>query len=201
MDFYRIDVSTATPVWTRLFTGPQLKGFIGALGGDSAYDWVEGFEITGAGEFILMTKNSFKGTLRFWSVKTSLQSENLPQVSKVGEFSSSNVLGDDFAGMSISPSGAQLAILHTASTLSPKSRLLLYSVKDKTFTEVPTSRLYDGNNYYITWLDDDKLLTTTDLVWANDKDGGRITCLLALKTSKKCVDITGVSGYSLVGSR
>jgi hypothetical protein len=201
MDFYRIDISTATPVWTRLFTGPQLKGFIGALGGDSAYDWVEGFEITGAGEFILMTKNSFKGTLRFWSVKTSLQSENLPQVSKVGEFSSSNVLGDDFAGMSISPSGAQLAILHTASTLSPKSRLLLYSVKDKTFTEVPTSRLYDGNNYYITWLDDDKLLTTTDLVWANDKDGGRITCLLALKTSKKCVDITGVSGYSLVGSR
>ena len=201
MDFYRIDISTATPVWTRLFTGPQLKGFIGALGGDSAYDWVRGFEITGAGELILMTKNSFKGTLRFWSVKTSLQSENLPQVSKVGEFSSSNVLGDDFAGMSISPSGAQVAILHTASTLTPKSRLMIYSVADKTFKEVPVSKLYDGTNYNITWLDEDKLLKTIDLAWTNDKDGGRITCLLNLKTAEQCVNITGVSGYSLVGSR
>jgi hypothetical protein len=201
MDFYRIDISSATPVWTRLFTGPQLKGFIGALGGDSSYDWVQGFEITGTDEFLLMTKNSFKGTLRFWNVKTSLVSENVPRVSKVGEFASSNVLGDDFVGMSISPSSAQVAILHTASTLTPKSRLLIYSLAGKTFKEVPVSQLYDGTNFNITWLDEDKLLTTIDLVWTSDKDGGRITCLLDLKTAKPCVNIVGVSGYTLVGSR
>jgi hypothetical protein len=201
MDFYRIDISSATPVWTKLFSGPQLKNFIGALGGDSSYDWVQGFEITGTDEFLLMTKNSFKGTLRFWNVKTSLVSENVPRVSKVGEFASSNVLGDDFAGMSISPSGAQVAVLHTASTLTPKSRLLVYTLADKTFKEAPVSQLYDGANYNITWLDEDKLLTTIDLVWTNDKDGGRITCLLDLKITRPCLNIAGVSGYSLIGSR
>ncbi len=201
MDFYRIDISSATPVWTRLFTGSQLKGLIGSLGGDSEYDWVQGFEITGADEILLMTKNSFKGTLRFWNIKTSLLAESLPLVSKTGEFASSNTLGDSSADMSISPNGARVAILHTASTLTPKSRLLIYSLKDKTFREVPLSQLYDGNNYYITWLDEDKLLTTIGMVWDNDKDGGRITCLLDLKTANKCLNITSVSGYSLVGSR
>jgi len=42
---------------------------------------------------------------------------------------------------------------------------------------------------------------TIDLVWTNDKEGGGITCLLNLKTGKQCLNITGVSGYSLVGSR
>jgi len=201
MDFYRIVISSATPVWTRLFTGPQLKSFIGALGGDSSYDWVQGFEIIGTDEFLLMTKNSFRGTLRFWNVKTSLVSENVPRISKVGEFASSNVLGDDFVGMSMSPSGAQVAILHTASALTPKSRLLIYSLADRTFKETPVSQLYDGTNYNITWLDEDRLLTTIDLVWTNDKDGGRITCLLDLMTTRRCLNIEGVSGYSLIGSR
>ena len=103
--------------------------------------------------------------------------------------------------MSISPNGSQVAILHTVSTLTPKSRLLIYSVRDNNFKEVPVSRLYDGNNYYITWLDENNLLTTIDMVWENDKEGGRVTCLLALKTSMKCLNIAGVSGYSLIGSR
>jgi hypothetical protein len=94
-----------------------------------------------------------------------------------------------------------VAILHTASTLTPKSRLLIYSLSDKTFKEDPVSQLYDGTNFNITWLDEDKLLTTIDLVWTSDKDGGRITCLLDLKTAKPCVNIVGVSGYTLVGSR
>ena len=201
MDFYRIDISSATPVWTRLFTGSQLEGLIESLGGNREHDWVRGFEITGADELLLMTKNSLNGTLRFWNIKTSLLSASLPRVIKTGEFASSNVLGDSTAEMSISPNGSQVAILHTVSTLTPKSRLLIYSVRDNNFKEVPVSQLYDGNNYYITWLDENNLLTTIDMVWENDKEGGRVTCLLALKTSMKCLNIAGVSGYSLIGSR
>jgi hypothetical protein len=201
MDFYRIEISSGIPLWTRLFTGPQLKEIIGSLGGDSEYDWVQGFEILGKDELLLMTKNSFEGTLRFWNIKTSFFSESVPQVSKVGEFVSSNILGDDSVDISISPSGSQVAILHTASALTPKSRLLIYSVTNKTYREVAVSKLYEGNNYGITWLDEDKLLTTIDLVWTKDENGGRVTCLLRLKTAKKCLNIVGVSGYDLIGSR
>ena len=84
MDFYRIDISSATPVWTRLFTGSQLEGLIESLGGNREHDWVRGFEITGADELLLMTKNSLNGTLRFWNIKTSLLSASLTRVIKTG---------------------------------------------------------------------------------------------------------------------
>jgi hypothetical protein len=201
MDFYRIDISTSVPTWTRLFTGAQLKNLIKILGGDPEYDWVEGFELTGTKEIFLLTKNSFKGTLRFWTVITSLISTDNPRVAKIGEYQSSNELGDDSVDMAISPSNSEIAITHTVSTLTPKTKLLLYNIRTKSFRDFPVSQLFEGNNYFLSWLGDSRLIMTTGMVWTNDKDGGRVTCLLDLTSTNKCTNLVGVSGYSLVGNR
>ncbi len=201
MDFYKIDISTSVPTWTRLFTGAQLKNSIKSLGGDSEYDWVQGFELTGSNEIFLLTKNSFKGTLRFWTISTSLSSADNPRIAKIAEYQSSNVLGDDSVSMAISPSSTEVAILHTVSTLTPKTKLLLYNVGNKTFKDFPVSQLFEGNNYFLSWLGDSRLLMTIDQVWTNDKDGGRVTCLLNLTSANKCTNLAGVSGYSLAGNR
>jgi hypothetical protein len=201
VDFYKIDISGPYPIWTRLFMGLQFASILESLGGDQKYDWVQDFEIVGTNEILVMTKNSFAGTIRIWSVSTSLTSPDSPKVFKIAEYQSSNVLGDDSAELSISPDGSKVAILHTVSALTPKSKLLIYSVSSKVFTEFPKSQLFEGNNYFLSWSGENKLLMTINQNWTNDKNGGRITCLLDLNTKNICKNISGVSGYSLVGRR
>ena len=199
-DFYQIDIRNASPSWVRLIKGEDLEAAITAAGADPATDWISDFEVMSDGRIFFLTENSSTGHVMLWWINQDFRFAGVPRVQKITEFDSSAELGVSIE-TAISPDGKNIAILHEVSALTPKNRIKIFNVGSERISEVSTSRIYSKGIYFISWLGNSSLIMTYDLVWKNDKEGGRVTCKLNVKDSKSCTDLSGVSGYSLVGSR
>ena len=199
-DFYQIDIRNSSPSWVRLVKGDDLEVAIAAAGADPSKDWISDFEVMSDGRIFFLTENSSTGHVMLWWINQDFRFTGVPRVQKITEFDSSAELGVSIE-TAISPDGKNIAILHEVSALTPKNRIKIFNVASESISEVSASRLYTKGIYFISWLGNSSLIMTYDLVWKNDKDGGRVTCKLNLKDTKSCMDLNGISGYSLVGSR
>lgn len=198
-NFYRYDLSGVQAVRSTLFTSAQFKSAVSLNKGDPDFDWVENFEIKNNSEFFVITKHSKSNLIQLWSMTLAPGTPAGLTLTLRGRAQAAGDFGS--VDMSLSPDGSKIAFMYAASLLTPKERLVMVSTSDFSFKEVSSSKLFEGDNYFLAWADNQNLLMTIGLVWTADKDGGRITCLLRLDDNSMCRNIETVSGYSLLGNR
>jgi hypothetical protein len=198
-NFYRYDLTGAKASVSTLISSAQFKTAVALGKGDSEFDWIEGFEIRNNSEFFVMTKHSKSNEIKFWTMILNPGSPSGLTLSLKGQVQSAGELAS--VDMSMSPDGSKIAVMYTASLLTPKERLLIISTNDYSIKELPTAKLYEGDNYFLAWADNTNLVMTIGKVWTADKDGGRVTCLLRIDDNSSCEYIQNVSGYSLMGER
>lgn len=198
-NFYKYDLSGAQAARSTLVTSTQFKNAVSLNKGDPDFDWVEGFEVKSNSEFYILTRHSKSNLIQLWVMTLSPGTSTGLTLSLKGKAQAAS----DYSSvdMSLSPDGSRIAFMYVASLLTPKERLLVFSTSDFSMSEIAPSRLFEGDNFFLAWADNQSLLMTIGLVWTADKDGGRITCLLRLDENSNCRNIETVSGYSLMGSR
>lgn len=194
IDYYgtlsQVDWTSGTPVWTNLMSSQSWLAAM-TLNGGVPRDWVADFAMLSQTSVLVLTINTDTSQIKVWNVALS------PTItaSPILTVSTTSLLASTF--FALSPKRDKVALIYQASQLTPVDALKIYDVQSSTWTNVSAARLSPQGHYFLAWLDETNLLTTTTYVYTSDKNGGRVVCRLNLASTNACQTIPGLSSYSL----